>query len=96
VEFYKSDEKYLGKSYIDFGLPPDLKSQSSWDFMKSEGAKQLGEAVAVGRTRPITPVWTQIDDAIAVAVGKVCAGEATAEAALAEAEKKTNEALASL
>ncbi|MGI6326129.1 MAG: ABC transporter substrate-binding protein [Saccharofermentanales bacterium] len=96
IEFYKSDEKYLGEAYANFGLPPDLKFQTDWAFMESETAKILQQAVEFGRARPITAAWPQIDDAISVAVGKVCAGQATPADALAEAEQLANDALASV
>lgn len=93
IEFYKSNEKYLGEAFVEYGFAPDLKSHDDWAFMQTETAKIIGEATTVARPKPATPAWSQIEDALAVAIGKVCADEMTPEEALAEAEIICNEAI---
>lgn len=93
VEFFKSDEKYLGKSFVEYGFAPDLKSHSNWEFMQNDTAEMVSQAAECGKGYPLTPAWPQISDALSVAVGKVCAGQATPEEALEEAEKLCNEAI---
>ncbi len=93
IEFFKSDEAYLGKSFVEYGFAPDLKSHSGWEFMQNETADVVSAAAECGKGYPLTPAWPQISDALSVAVGKVCAGQATPEEALDEAEKLCNEAI---
>jgi multiple sugar transport system substrate-binding protein len=93
-EFYKLDEKYLGKAYNDFGLIPDMKYHMDWEFMQKNKLVQLyAPAVEYGISRPMIPEWSKIEDALNVAIQKVCLGELTAEEALKEAEQTANNAL---
>lgn len=93
-EFYKSDEQYLGQAYNDFGLIPDMTVHMDWEFMQSnELVKMYAPAVAYGKSRPMIPQWSQIEDILNIAIQKVCLGVLSPVDALAEAEKNANEAL---
>jgi ABC-type glycerol-3-phosphate transport system substrate-binding protein len=95
IEFFKSDEKYLGDSYRDFTLPPDLKSQNNWKFInENEIIKAILPCLEYGQSKPFTPMWSKIEDELSMAIAKVCTDKASPEQALAEAEKASNEALA--
>jgi multiple sugar transport system substrate-binding protein len=93
---YITGEENQKRQFIEFSQSPTLKAiyddpdvQKKYDF-----ATQLRDAITQAKSRPVSPVYPQVSQAIYKNVNEALAGRTSPEEALKKAESEMNKALA--
>lgn len=93
---YLTNEESITRDAVDYSLAPVLQSvyddpavQKALPF-----AKQLEQAIAQAKSRPVSPVYTQISQAIYKNVNEALAGSVSPEDALKTGQSQITQALA--
>jgi multiple sugar transport system substrate-binding protein len=93
---FATNEESMNRAASKFALPPALAS--SYDDPQVQEAlpfaTELKQAVEQAQPRPVTPVYTQVSQAIYENVNAALAGQATPQEALEQAQSDLEQALA--
>jgi multiple sugar transport system substrate-binding protein len=93
---FVTNEESMNRAASQFALPPALAS--SYEDQQVQKAlpfaTELRQAVEQARPRPVTPVYTQVSQAIYENVNAALAGEASPQEALENAQRDLEQALA--
>src|SRR5215217_5887505 len=93
---YLTNEESITRDAVDFSLAPVLQSvYDDPDVQKAlPFAKQLEQAVSQAKSRPVSPVYTQISAAIYKNVNEALSGQTSPEEALKKGQSEMERALA--
>jgi multiple sugar transport system substrate-binding protein len=93
---YLTSEESIKRDATDFSLAPVL--QATYDDPAVQKAlpfsKELNEAIAQAGSRPVSPVYTQISQAIYKNVNQALSGQVSPEEALKNGQAEMEQALA--
>ena len=93
---YLTNEESITRDAVDFSLAPVLQSvYDDPDVQKAlPFAKQLEQAVSQAKSRPVSPVYTQVSQAIYKNVNEALTGNMSPEDALKKGQSEMEQALA--